>query len=108
MQLTDLSSDTSPESHRRYSSASLYGHPDSVAEKALNSTQDKMEGQPLSLSPVEEPMSVDRESLRKNAVRISLTRRIPVKKEMERKELESLVTAAHNDLDKLIHYTLVH
>ncbi len=78
-----------------------------MAKKVLNSTQNKMEGPPLSLAPVEEPTSVDKESLRKNAVRISLTRRRPVRKEMERKELETLLTAAHDDLDKLIQYTLV-
>ena len=53
-----------------------------------------------------------REKLRRDAERISLTRRSVAKRirhnsELKRQELEKLLIEAHRDLDKLIEYTFV-
>ncbi len=107
-QLTDLSSDTSPESHRRFSSASLFGHQDaeSKTENTHDSNYQDCSKTNSAVSPRKHSTVSDRKSLQIDAVRISLTQRRPVKREMGRQELEKLLTTAHNDLDKLVQYTM--
>ena len=112
-QLTDLSSETQAEIKRRYSSASMIGHAGSLTDHPTPS--------PCAISPpsiksvhmAKESLSLKREKLRRDAERISLTRRrsaansITSNRELKRKELEKLLFEAHCDLDKLIEYTFV-
>lgn len=110
MQLTDLSSiDLGPESHHRYSSASLIGLPGSVAERAACSTTNHHKSLTL---PTHQPHSGELLSLRRGcpvdaAMHDSPFYKSKESRHLDKQELQRLLALAYEDLDKLIKHTMV-